>query len=848
MCQDGSLGSQVCAPDGISWLQCQCSGEGEGEGEGEGAEGEGEGAEGEGEGAEGEGEGAEGEGEGAEGEGEGAEGEGEGAEGEGEGGGEGEGEGAEGEGEGEGEQCGEERPCSGRQVCQGGRCVEPAACEGDQDCLRDRRCYARQCVDPCRQDADCPGSRACVDGLCPEPAVCASPEDCDAGRVCVAGTCTERCSGANPCPGALICDAESGRCGEASPCGDSTGCLAPRVCAAGVCTDPCADNMDCAGTRSCDLHTGLCPEPELCIVPEDCDPGRVCHGQRCQPGCDAEHPCPGRQVCDPQLGICGEPDLCEQDLDCLAGRICEHGVCAWGCVDDGSCPGLQHCEAGRCLEPERCSEDLDCLLERVCEQGRCIDEQCVLHEDCPELCLNRECVAALPGGCGAGEPCPAGSECALEGVCASAAGCTGDHECPALLPRCELLGGTCEACLVSADCAPGQRCRHSVCEPAAGCQADEECPGSRTCVVATGGCEPAGGCAGDRFDGLGLPAQLEARAYSGLVLCDGALDRFRVRQAEAYGLEVQLVHAADAGDLSLELVLPDSGLQLSHSDGPWGLERAALDPQLQSRQIEVVVRGRPGFDVPYLLDVRQPGVLACAPDALDVPIDNATAQWAAPLGSGPAAISLCPQEVEWYALLLAAGTHLRLTANVPPQGLEMELLGPDLVAVGQVEMADPGSVLEVDVAEAGRYLLRLEAADPESRLAVQLGVEVAAGPDAAEHACAEAPLLLADQPLPLPPTLPAAGLGASCGQMHGADHVARIELQQAAQVSLRVGDAGWGTLLSIRERCADPESEHICVLAQDEATLEAGPLEAGTWYVLVTTPQGLSPELELELR
>ena len=116
-------------------------------------------------------------------------------------------------------------------------------------------------------------------------------------------------------------------------------------------------------------------------------------------------------------------------------------------------------------------------------------------------------------------------------------------------------------------------------------------------------------CEGDSLDDVPLPRRLRARTYTGLVLCDGSLDLYRVHVPPGEGLHVVLRHPPDAGDLALSLRRTEAppGL-LGESDERLGVEAVELPAAPTGRDVDVAVSGHPGASVPYSLAIeRTPG-------------------------------------------------------------------------------------------------------------------------------------------------------------------------------------------------------------------------------------------------
>ncbi|MBM4321710.1 MAG: hypothetical protein FJ125_17675, partial [Deltaproteobacteria bacterium] len=472
---------------------------------------------------------------------------------------------------------------------------------------------------------------------------------------------------------------------EAERCGVDIDCREGRRCLLGRCTEPCVENGDCPGTRSC--VAGVCPEPLRCFAAEDCDPGRVCVGRRCRDSCAEQRPCPGLQLCEGETLLCEEPPRCATDGDCLAWRVCEAHVCGPPCAADGDCPAAQSCDqaSGHCREPAVCRDDEDCLAGRACEQGSCFDSQCGEHADCAiGSCIDRRCGEEPEPACHEALPCPAAGVCLPLGFCAADGPCQADADCPAEAPLCHRRTGRCGYCRDRSDCTPAELCWKGQCRLGARCSADADCPGARRCRAEL--CEPADACPGDRFDGLPEPPLLAARTYTGLLLCDGTEDSYRVAVRAGQGLQIVLRHALATGDLGLILLGAGGAPVLATSETAYGVERVVVDGRPAAQEVELVVRGRAGFSTGYSLDLRQLEAATCAPDGWEGWTGNDDAAHAAAfgidlppifLGTVSHAARLCPGDEDWYSVDLGAGTELSWTLGSPrPADLLLALHGP----------------------------------------------------------------------------------------------------------------------------------------------------------------------------
>jgi len=561
----------------------------------------------------------------------------------------------------------------------------------------------------------------------------------------------------------------------------------------------------------------------------------------CVPVCDGLWECPGAQVCDEEQGLCREPDACGDDVDCQAGRVCDGGVCHAPCGEDAECAGAQTCEleTGHCREPDVCGLDEDCVGLRVCGPDRaCFVPECEDNGDCAAACVDRLCAAGPPRACRADDECEGAQVCAPLGACVLEEPCDDDDDCPGGAPACS-PGGTCLACVDDGDCSLAEACEGDRCVYYAGCAEDADCPGDRTCEEEN--CVPQPGCEGDRFDRDPDPPPLVARTYTGLQLCDGTEDVYALEVPPDTGMRVVLRHPPAAGDL--RLLVREAARRfvvLGDSDELLGVEVVTLPGSPLPRSLEVVVRGRRGFSPPYSLTLVEGLGEACPPDALEGLLGNDTPDRATRIAPGQHELGLCPADEDWLAVDVFAGSHVRVGVEHlgPPAGVGLSLHAPGGDVLEQVE-GDGGLQVAADAATPGRHLVRVWSPDPEARLPLRVTLEVTAAADAEALACGHATPVDPGQPLLFPGWVPVTRFATSCGDPWAADYLARVELAEAALVTLRVVG---GQALAIRSACADAAAEVVCEAGPDPI-LEGLPLEPGTWYVVVQPFAGGPPEL-----
>ena len=706
--------------------------------------------------------------------------------------------------------CAPERPCPGDERCN----LETGACLPQRTCI---------------EDAECPGSRSCVDGSCPEASPCQTPRDCDEGRICAAGSCAERCGALNPCPGRQLCDEATRACGAPPEgCVDAADCPGARECQSGACVIGCAADADCPGSRTCDVATGTCPEAAVCLGAADCDLGRVCVENGCTPACNADAPCEAGRVCDIALGACVAPPP--------------------ACADDGGCPADQICQDALCRAAE-CAADADCGA------GACVARRC-------EAGPMRECDAARP--CGIGLVCSPQGECVLLG------GCQDDGDCSVGIGHCELATGLCRACVLDGHCGQGLGCVDYSCAERGVCARDADCREGRTCEA---GVCAAAACLPDAHDGALFPVGLQHGLHDELILCDGDTDVYDVGVLAGDGLQVVLRYDRLVGTLTLNLrdLFDPTDFNGTTSDDRDGLEQITRPSGPDVQSFRITVTGPLGVSVPYTLEILTPDQAVCTPDALEAGNGNDVEALASPLGAGAVELTLCPGDVDWFEVDIAAGIELNVEATGVNAALDFELtvIEPDggvlvegvtagescvcFTPPGQPEQCncspDEGTrlVAHAVTVAAGRHLVRLIGRTPVVSGTLTLRMTRAGGGTPEELACQNPQALRAGVPLLLQPSDLFNVFPVSCGFGMGSDYVASFRLDAPATVTVASVDRGFLAAIALRSDCADIGSEAACASGAN-ATLAGVQLGAGTWYVVFKGGGGANPELRLTVQ
>jgi len=548
---------------------------------------------------------------------------------------------------------------------------------------------------------------------------------------------------------------------------------------------------------------------------------------------------------------------CVADFTCGPGELCQGSLCLPACAGAEDCGPGQSCEAGtgRCLEPDVCAADPECVGLRRCDpQGRCFLPECQVNGDCPAACVDQRCADGPPVECNGDGDCGPGTVCAAAGVCVRTEPCVQDADCGPGAPVCHGPSGECRACVADGDCAAAEQCWQGRCSYLGFCDAPGDCPGDRSCEA--GRCVPAA-CADDRMESE-PPTTLVARTYTGLVLCDGDLDRYRVQAAAGQGLRITLRHDPAEGDLTLELRTgAGSGELLDSSDGLAGVEVVGVPAAVEAQDLQLYVTGRAGASLQYSLSVTALDPGQCPPDGLEGVLGNDSPERAAKVGTGTRWLRICPDDEDWLELTLTAGARLaaRALPDAAAPELEMELHGPEgnlpTVALPEGEPPEPGApvalVLQADASTFGPHRLRLHAPAAPAPVWLLLNLTAEAAPDAVSLACEDVPTLLPGESTPLPAAVPVDRFDTDCALGRGEEHLLTFELAEAAAVTLRV----WGNRnpigVALRSSCSSAGTEVACGLDM-ETPLQDVLLEAGEYTAIVETRGETEPEIILDVQ
>lgn len=440
-------------------------------------------------------------------------------------------------------------------------------------------------------------------------------------------------------------------------------------------------------------------EPPLPLPPTQCDAaGKGClPDEECVEGecrlrakCEADDECPGpawecalpAQICALRPGF-GEE--CSVDAPCDPGSFCALGRCretasARPCATRGDCPGGQSCSQLSFL----CIEDAPCTLADAFPEVACEnDETCdVFSERCRAECQEQCTVETQLEDCGPGRLCDAACRCVQ---------CLTDDDCGAGLV-CNQRAGRCESenlCFSDDDCEKPLVCdpRTALCQvPPPPCEDDGDCAIAEICNRASGVCElPGGACVDDRFEDADTPANAEPLALlpagqelliDDLRLCPDDDDVFAIPLLRGESMIARATGTAAAARATMWLLDAQGETSLAFSETP-PRGAGAIEYVAQADETVFVRLNALVGQTPYDLAVTVGTGTACTADPFEGGAGNdqpTTPTPAASVPIGPTLVgSICPGDVDWYEVTVAAGEALDAVLAFDAVALDFDL-------------------------------------------------------------------------------------------------------------------------------------------------------------------------------
>ena len=111
------------------------------------------------------------------------------------------------------------------------------------------------------------------------------------------------------------------------------------------------------------------------------------------------------------------------------------------------------------------------------------------------------------------------------------------------------------------------------------------------------------------------------RTYTDLILCDDSTDSLLLEQAADESLRITLRHDPTVGNLNVT-IRTDEAEDLGTSNNVYGVEVIEIEQAGGDRQLNIVIAGDAGFDVPYQLTVERLAADACLSDEYEGLLGN----------------------------------------------------------------------------------------------------------------------------------------------------------------------------------------------------------------------------------
>jgi len=395
-----------------------------------------------------------------------------------------------------------------------------------------------------------------------------------------------------------------------------------------------------------------------------------------------------------------------------------------------------------------------------------------------------------------------------------------------------------EHCPGNQHCQPDEQLGRNLCQEPEFCADDADCLGLRVC--SEGHCQAPPECADDHLAGNGSAAEaalVEPGRYPDLVRCDRLDDWFGVALLAGQGLVASATFAEEL-DLSLALFAPDDPfVPLLLSDGAHGAEQVRLGVAPVDGVYALRVSGRQGHQGPYTLEVQvEEGF--CAPDRLEAGPGNDDPIHASPLALGEqelVGLSLCPGDVDWFALPVGRPSDGRWEVLAAVEGLQLAVARADAPeqALATGEQVEPGRFELTAELEAAPHVLRIEA--PVGPLGVVYDLRASLRTSAAHLAerCEAATLLedgtpaqgaTTDEPPDFMPSCAAPGHLAP-------EALYQVHMETPGSLRVRLLQADFDAVVSLRSDCLVAASELAC--GHLPALLYVPELGAGDYIVSV---------------
>ncbi len=548
----------------------------------------------------------------------------------------------------------------------------------------------------------------------------------------------------------------------------------------------------------CDEGSGECVNAESCSLPTGPDEG-VGSADAGSVGADA--------------GGAGEGDG-QGSRDCLVGFRCREGTCeeTESCESSGLCDrGV--CEGNRCVNPDICQEQADCASGFRCREGECVVAPCDGVDCVRGVCEGGECVnrETCPNESGPTPACLEGYGCA-DGACRSAEEFCEAKDCErGVCSDEEVACVNADSCSDDAGCVDGyycdggecvenacdeQRvvCDRGVCDPeTVTCTNPETCDASEQCMPTFACVEGSCVAESDKCGESGCP---------GNMLCE-----YDPETLQAECVENPSRPCRDARDCGGDKICRGGTCEEA-----MGCSEDAFEPNdtveeatdyfsvVSQRRVRANICSGDtdvyAFDTSQEADLRGRFIVNLSYDRPDV-------------GLGDLTVRVRDDEGE---------TWVEETTDEEGEVHIDERFGAERGGVYTIEVEDAGNVSTAGI----DYRLAADIVDFEVLDACETAID------------------LGDRTRVLGDTLQGerSAVTARCAPESGtaADKVYEFELDTKSYVDIEVEpEAGFDVVASLRERCAERQTERVCADREPAGTSERvqATLEAGTHHLIV---------------
>ena len=346
------------------------------------------------------------------------------------------------------------------------------------------------------------------------------------------------------------------------------------------------------------------------------------------------------------------------------------------------------------------------------------------------------------------------------------------------------------------------------------------------------------------------------RTYTDLILCDDSTDSLLLEQAADESLRITLRHDPTVGNLNVT-IRTDEAEDLGTSNNVYGVEVIEIEQSGGDRQLNIVIAGDAGFDVPYQLTVERLAADACLSDEYEGLLGNDDVDHATPAIPGSLTHNICA-DADWFSYDFSAGIDLTIAAF--PSG-RIDAVDAILYDSAVVEVAetvfnpDSGELsLNTTIESSGTYFVEVKRNDPTVASNVnRLDVAYELAANAATLTCQDSQLVTPAAAVVFSSGMDLVRVPLDCGTGTGRTEVAHFDLAGPETVVFALTGQMATVGVDVRSDCEDAQTSVQCTLLDEilnELTVRTGPLAlpAGRHYVVFEFNANGDVPLDLEVQ